>query len=67
MICPKCLEAGEVAYSAVSGSLLCLRPACGWERLLDEEEIFGLFFGSRAGVAGFEPTEVTEVMDALAG
>jgi hypothetical protein len=49
MICPECPEPTQVAYSAITGSLVCLGEGCTWERVLDEEETFRLFFGSRAG------------------
>lgn len=47
MICPNCLENAEVAYSAMTESLICLGPGCSWERRLDEDETFELFFGSK--------------------
>lgn len=47
LTCPVCHEKREVAYSAVSSSLVCLQPDCGWERPLDEEETFRLFFEAR--------------------
>ena len=52
MICPKCLENAEVAYSAVTGNLICLGPGCTWERGLDEDETFELFFGYRKARIG---------------
>jgi hypothetical protein len=52
MICPNCLENAEVAYSAVTGNLICLGPGCNWERSLDEDETFELFFGSKRSVIG---------------
>jgi hypothetical protein len=42
MTCPQCHPVQELAYLAVSRSLVCL--TCGWERPLDEEEIYELFF-----------------------
>jgi len=47
MICPNCLKNAEIAYSAMSESLICLEPGCSWERRMDENETFELFFGSR--------------------
>jgi hypothetical protein len=47
MICPNCLET-QVVYSAMTGSLVCLASECTWERALDEEETFELFFGTRS-------------------
>lgn len=46
MTCPNCPNAPEVAYSPVSRSLFCLSAGCDWERHLDEDEIFRLFFTS---------------------
>lgn len=48
MICPKCLRNSEVAYAPLSGSLICLAGDCTWERPLDEEEVFELFFRRRS-------------------
>lgn len=42
MTCPQCHPVREVAYSAVSRSLVCL--ICGWEQPLEEDEVFELFF-----------------------
>jgi hypothetical protein len=47
MICPNCLANAELVYSAMSGGLVCLTPDCTWERTLDEDETFELFFGFR--------------------
>ena len=53
MICPSCLKNEEVAYSAMTGQLICLGPDCTWERRLNEDETFELFFGSRKTERGF--------------
>ena len=43
MTCPRCSNEG-VVYSALSRELICLVPHCGWERELDEAEVFELLF-----------------------
>jgi hypothetical protein len=56
MTCPNCSDR-QIAYSPLSGSLVCLRAGCSWERRLTEEEVFELFFGPRThewGRAGAE-------------
>lgn len=50
MICPNCFgNNAQVAYSPISGSLVCLGDHCTWERRLNEDEVFELFFGAGPG------------------
>jgi hypothetical protein len=38
MICPGCRNENEMAYSALSNSLVCLEPGCGFELEMDPLE-----------------------------
>ena len=61
MTCPNCFGNAQVAYSPISGSLVCLGDHCTWERRLSEDEFFELFFGARQGTTGPRPELVTEL------
>jgi len=62
MICPNCLKNDEIAYAAMSGSLVCLAPGCNWERPMTEDETYELFFGNRRQNVGHGHVREAEML-----